>query len=165
MNSAESKMPAIRGDRATASSEPGLPGSGDRRHPEFFDRRASPPVAHLASDDREKLPKRLFAALADVLARSRGNTIAISRGVAEMIHVELERLLGGLWDARDVARFLGVHRNWVYLQAEAGTLPCVRIGGLVRFEPDTIRAIGRGQQVKGGRVIVIPVARKRIDRE
>jgi hypothetical protein len=75
--------------------------------------------------------------------------------------VEIMRIR--LWDARDVARFLGVHRNWVYLQAEAGTIPCVRIGGLLRFEPDTIRAIGKGDPVKGGRVVAIPVARQRSD--
>ncbi|HEY6912719.1 MAG TPA: helix-turn-helix domain-containing protein [Myxococcales bacterium] len=70
-----------------------------------------------------------------------------------------------LWDARDVARFLRVHRNWVYLNAEAGTIPCVRVGGVLRFEPGTIRAIGKGQPVKGGRVVAVPVARNRIDRK
>lgn len=77
--------------------------------------------------------------------------------------VEIMRIR--LWDAHDVARFLGVHRNWVYLQAEAGTIPCVRLGGLLRFEPDTIRAIGKGEPVKGGRVVAMPVTRKRNDRK
>jgi hypothetical protein len=36
---------------------------------------------------------------------------------------------------------------------------------LVRFEAEIIRAIGRGQQIKGGRVIAMPVARKRNDRK
>jgi hypothetical protein len=36
----------------------------------------------------------------------------------------------GLWDARDVASYLKASRSWVYHQAEAGQLPCLKIGGL-----------------------------------
>lgn len=46
-----------------------------------------------------------------------------------------------LWDAHDVARYLKVSRSWVYQRAEAGLLPCVRVGGLLRFRPDSVRAI------------------------
>jgi excisionase family DNA binding protein len=46
-----------------------------------------------------------------------------------------------LWDAQDVARYLKVSRSWVYQRAEAGQLPCVRVGGLLRFRPDSVRAI------------------------
>jgi excisionase family DNA binding protein len=53
-----------------------------------------------------------------------------------------------LWDALDVARYLKVSRNWVYLQADAGRLPSVRIGGLRRFDPDKIRAFGAGEIVR-----------------
>lgn len=49
-----------------------------------------------------------------------------------------------LWDAVDVAKFLKTSRSWVYGRAEAGTLPCLRIGGLLRFEPEQIRAWMRG---------------------
>jgi hypothetical protein len=45
----------------------------------------------------------------------------------------------GLWDARDVAAFLKVSRSWVYHQAEGGTLPCVRVGGLLRFHAQRIK--------------------------
>jgi len=44
-----------------------------------------------------------------------------------------------LWDARDVARYLKVSRSWVYQRAEAGQLPYLKVGGLVRFVPDRIR--------------------------
>jgi excisionase family DNA binding protein len=44
-----------------------------------------------------------------------------------------------LWDARDVARYLKVSRSWVYQKAEAGLLPYLRVGGLVRFVPERIR--------------------------
>jgi excisionase family DNA binding protein len=45
-----------------------------------------------------------------------------------------------LWDAKDVARYLSVSRSWVYQHAEDGTLPCLRIGALLRFDPAAIRA-------------------------
>jgi len=53
-----------------------------------------------------------------------------------------------LWDATDVARFLKASRSWVYQRAQAGQLPCVKIGGLLRFEPAAIRAFIRGQGTK-----------------
>ena len=46
-----------------------------------------------------------------------------------------------LWDAQDVARYLKVSRSWVYQRAEAGLLACVRVGGLLRFRPDSVRAM------------------------
>ena len=49
--------------------------------------------------------------------------------------------LEALWDARDVARYLKVSRNWVYQQADAGRLPSVRIAGVRRFDPAKIRAL------------------------
>ena len=45
-----------------------------------------------------------------------------------------------LWDANDVARFFGASRSWVYHQAEAGRLPCIRILGFLRFDPQAVRA-------------------------
>jgi excisionase family DNA binding protein len=50
----------------------------------------------------------------------------------------------GLWDANDVARYLKVSRSWVYQRAEAGLLPYARIGGLLRFDPHTVRTFARG---------------------
>jgi excisionase family DNA binding protein len=59
-----------------------------------------------------------------------------------------------LWDANDVARYLRVSRSWVYHRSESGALPCLRIGGLVRFDPAAIIAFARGQigalAVRGG---------------
>ncbi len=59
----------------------------------------------------------------------------------------------GLWDANDVAAFLKVSRSWVYHRAEAGQLPCVRVGGLLRFDPSTIRASARGEAPASKRVV------------
>lgn len=58
-----------------------------------------------------------------------------------------------LWDAQDVATYLKASRSWVYHKAEAGQLPCLRIGGLLRFDPATIRAYARGEQPAQARVI------------
>ena len=43
-----------------------------------------------------------------------------------------------LWTARDVARFLSFHPNTVYLWAAQRKLPCVRLGGRLRFMPRDI---------------------------
>lgn len=58
----------------------------------------------------------------------------------------------GLWDANDVARYLKASRSWVYQRAERGELPCLRIGGLLRFDPKAIRALALGQ-ASGGTVL------------
>ena len=51
-----------------------------------------------------------------------------------------------LWDANDVAAYLKVSRSWVYRRAEAGLMPYLRVGGLLRFDPDVIRAYARGSR-------------------
>jgi excisionase family DNA binding protein len=61
----------------------------------------------------------------------------------------------GLWDAKDVAAYLKVSRSWCYQRAEAGLLPCLRIGGLLRFEPETIRAYARGEWAPRGKVLAL----------
>lgn len=61
---------------------------------------------------------------------------------AEDTHVDEVR---DLWDANDVARYLKVSRSWVYQRAEAGLLPCLHVGGLLRFDPATVRAFARGE--------------------
>jgi len=55
-----------------------------------------------------------------------------------------------LWDVRDVARYLKASVSWVYKAAERGELPCIRVGGLLRFDPHAVRAFAvegvRGQR-------------------
>lgn len=46
----------------------------------------------------------------------------------------------GLWDARDVARFLKCSPSAVYRWAELGQIPCRRIGTLLRFKPEEVEA-------------------------
>ena len=60
-----------------------------------------------------------------------------------------------LWKVADVAKFLGASESWVRNASASGRLPRMRIGGLVRFHPDLIRAHARGEDVSGtgGRVL------------
>jgi excisionase family DNA binding protein len=44
-----------------------------------------------------------------------------------------------LWRVQDVARSLNASRSWVYKQAQEGDLPSLRIGGLLRFDPEAVR--------------------------
>lgn len=58
-----------------------------------------------------------------------------------------------LWDANDVARYLKTSRSWVYHQAEAGKLPHLRVGALLRFDPEAVKAFVHGQAAGGGKVL------------
>ncbi len=61
-----------------------------------------------------------------------------------------------LWDATDVARYLKASRSWVYQRAETGILPCLRIGGLLRFDPEAVKAYARGEAPRHGAVVRFP---------
>ena len=63
----------------------------------------------------------------------------------------------GLWDANDVAAYLKVSRSWVYHRAEAGLLPCIRVGALLRFAPEAIRAAARGEGTPRKRIVAFGV--------
>ena len=62
-----------------------------------------------------------------------------------------------LWTSNDVARYLKASRSWVYQQAAAGTLPSLRIGGLLRFDPATIRAFGRDASSATTKLVALPL--------
>jgi excisionase family DNA binding protein len=60
-----------------------------------------------------------------------------------------------MWTAKDVAAFLRCSQSWVYGRAESGEIPCLRIGGLLRFDPETVRKFSRGEIANTGRVIAL----------
>jgi|GEM_PF-2664337 len=60
-----------------------------------------------------------------------------------------------LWKVKDTARVLSMSVSWVYKEAEAGRLPCVRIGAALRFRPDDIRAYLDGQRAPRGSVVAL----------
>ena len=57
---------------------------------------------------------------------------------------------GGLWDAEQVAAFLKIKTDTVYLWVSQGRLPAVKVGRYTRFNPDAIRALAAdGVPAKG----------------
>lgn len=56
----------------------------------------------------------------------------------------------GLWSVDEVATFLKLHPQTVYLKARTGELPSVKIGGSRRFRPAEVRewAESGGQPVE-----------------
>ena len=44
-----------------------------------------------------------------------------------------------LWSVSDVAKFVGASKSWVYHQAEAGRIPCIRLLGFLRFDQQVVR--------------------------
>jgi excisionase family DNA binding protein len=61
----------------------------------------------------------------------------------------------GLWTANDVAAFLKVSRSWVYLHVDKGELPHLRIGALLRFEPEAVRNYALGKAPQTARVLML----------
>jgi len=56
-----------------------------------------------------------------------------------------------------VAEFLGVSKSWVYQATAAGRIPCTRIGGALRFDPEVIRAWRSGDG--SGAIVKLPSCR------
>lgn len=57
-----------------------------------------------------------------------------------------------LWNAAQVAEYLGVSTSWVYHRSAEGSIPCVRVGHALRFDPAALAAWTRGER-RGGRVV------------
>lgn len=58
-----------------------------------------------------------------------------------------------LWDVTKVAEVMCVSKSWVYQRVEAGLLPHVRLGGLVRFEPEAIMKFVRHDRLSATHAI------------
>ena len=50
-----------------------------------------------------------------------------------------------LWTAPDVARYLRSSLSFVYKASESGQIPCLRVGSMLRFDPEVVRAFARGE--------------------
>jgi len=53
------------------------------------------------------------------------------------------------WTVKDVARYLQASESWVRHAANAGKLPYLKIGGLLRFDPAAIRDLVEKPPVTG----------------
>lgn len=56
---------------------------------------------------------------------------------------------GRLVEVKEMAKILGCHPSWLYEQTRRhpSTIPCVRVGRLVRFEPEIVLAFLREHAV------------------
>jgi excisionase family DNA binding protein len=68
------------------------------------------------------------------------------------------------WTVRDVAAFLKVSESTVLGLVRAKTLPAFRVGVQWRFDPETVRAYGRGDLPPPGAPVVplSPSRRRRV---
>jgi excisionase family DNA binding protein len=64
----------------------------------------------------------------------------------------------GLWTVAEVAAFLKVSRSFVYQACAAKTVPHVRIGASLRFDPARLRAWVRGEH-GAPKVVTLPGCR------
>ena len=60
-----------------------------------------------------------------------------------------------LWSALEAGKQLDKSRSWIYGQAKKGAIPFVWIGGEMKFDPEVIRAVKRGETVGTARIISI----------
>lgn len=72
--------------------------------------------------------------------------------MADAIQIE------SLWTVDDVCTYLKASRSWVYERAASAELPSTKLRGLLRFEPEVVRAFARGEGTKGGRIVLMQPA-------
>ena len=93
-------------------------------------------------------------ALAHRLLKRLARDVQLRGGAMKTEIVSIEALL----TVQEVAALIKASRSWVYKAAEAGTLPCVRIGALLRFDPRAIRAWLAGER-PGAKSVKLPGCR------
>lgn len=60
-----------------------------------------------------------------------------------------------LWDVRRTARYLGMSKSWVYEQVESGSIPHIKLGSRVKFDPAAVRRWATGQSSEPARVVAL----------
>jgi excisionase family DNA binding protein len=58
-----------------------------------------------------------------------------------------------LLTAEELATALRVSRSWVYEAARNGTIPCLRVGALLRFDLEEVKGFLRGKPLPPARVV------------
>lgn len=72
-----------------------------------------------------------------------------------------------LWTVNETAKFLHVSPSWVYRAVERAEIPAFKLGGLVRFRPQTIREFAEALEARAAgaaKVIRLAPAAARRDR-
>jgi excisionase family DNA binding protein len=76
-----------------------------------------------------------------------GNVPGIAQGGGtRLMSAGLKKLL----TVKEVMALLGVSRSWLYDAATRGALPSIRLGGMLRFDPDQLEQWLRQLQRSGG---------------
>ena len=52
------------------------------------------------------------------------------------------------WRVKEAAKFLNCSTSWIYKAAASGQIPCVRIGAMLRFDPEQLRAFAKAHALK-----------------
>ena len=95
---------------------------------------------------REILREELRAALRDIAPQA---LAGLAQGAATGAQATGKPQL---WNAARAAEYLGVSTSWVYHRSAEGSIPCVRVGHALRFDPAALAAWTRGER-RGGRVV------------
>lgn len=69
-------------------------------------------------------------------------------------HDSMSTGLKKLLTVKEVMALLGVSRSWLYDAATRGALPCIRLGGMLRFDPDQLEQWLRQLRRPGGATYV-----------
>ena len=113
--------------------------------PRVLAERVSGFIGHLFMNDQKVIP--ITAKRDDVLSRLEKleDSFLSSLQDVRAIKAELERRAGEsptlekLLDAKEVAEILGAEERWVYRQAKAKAIPCVKLGKYWKFSPSALR--------------------------
>lgn len=62
-----------------------------------------------------------------------------------------------LWSVKEATKFLGCKKTWLYLACERGEVPHVRLGAMIRFEPEVLRTWLKSKRVGPGAPAAAPV--------
>ena len=52
------------------------------------------------------------------------------------------------WRVKEAARFLSCSISWIYKAAAKGEIPCIRIGAMLRFDPEQLRAFAKAHELQ-----------------
>jgi excisionase family DNA binding protein len=50
--------------------------------------------------------------------------------------IDIVRHRGSLWNADELAGVLDLSRKHIYKLSKSGRIPCIRMGGAIRFDPE-----------------------------
>lgn len=52
------------------------------------------------------------------------------------------------WRVKEAAKFLSCSISWIYKAAAKGQIPCIRIGAMLRFDPERLRTFAKAHELE-----------------